>query len=150
MNLREPQLPKPQYTAGDNIGITSSTCIQALHSEYFHYVQWLIPHPYLVSFLFIPSLYSLLFNSKNFSFSSYIYNIHVYTLYHYDTVHCIATATDSTIGSLLISPSMQIRDELPELKAIVQYKGELSQEYPNVYNVRVATASHLHCTLNCI
>ena len=29
-----------------------------------------IPHPYLVSFLFIPSLYSLLFNSRNFSFSS--------------------------------------------------------------------------------
>ena len=33
-----------------------------------------IPHPYLVSFLFIPSLYPPLFNSKNFSFSSkYIY-----------------------------------------------------------------------------
>ena len=30
---------------------------------------------------------------------------------------------------------IQIRDELPELKAIVQYKGELSQEYPNVYTV---------------
>jgi long-chain-fatty-acid--CoA ligase ACSBG len=28
---------------------------------------------------------------------------------------------------------LKIRDELPELKAIVQYKGELSQEYPNVY-----------------
>ena len=26
MNLLEPHLPKPQYTAGDNIGITSSTC----------------------------------------------------------------------------------------------------------------------------
>ena len=29
-------------------------------------------HPYLVSFLFIPSLYPPLFNSKNFSFSSYL------------------------------------------------------------------------------
>jgi long-chain-fatty-acid--CoA ligase ACSBG len=29
---------------------------------------------------------------------------------------------------------LKIRDELPELKAIVQYKGELSQEYPNVYD----------------
>ena len=26
MNLLEPHLPKPQYTADDNIGITSSTC----------------------------------------------------------------------------------------------------------------------------
>ena len=31
--------------------------------------------------------------------------------------------------------TLQIRDELPELKAIVQYKGELSQDYPGVYNV---------------
>ena len=30
---------------------------------------------------------------------------------------------------------IQIRDELPELKAIVQYKGKLSQEYSNVYDV---------------
>jgi long-chain-fatty-acid--CoA ligase ACSBG len=28
---------------------------------------------------------------------------------------------------------LKIRDELPELKAIVQYKGELSQDYPDVY-----------------
>ena len=31
--------------------------------------------------------------------------------------------------------TFQIRDEIPELKAIVQYKGELSQDYPEVYNV---------------
>lgn len=30
---------------------------------------------------------------------------------------------------------MQIRDRLPHLKAIVQYKGKLSQNYDNVYDV---------------
>jgi long-chain-fatty-acid--CoA ligase ACSBG len=30
---------------------------------------------------------------------------------------------------------LEIRDDLPDLTAIVQYKGELSQEYPNVYDV---------------
>lgn len=30
---------------------------------------------------------------------------------------------------------MQIRDNLPDLKAIVQYKGKLSQEYKDVYDV---------------
>ena len=44
-----------QPTAGGNIGITSSTCMV------WRIPQWAIPnvqcHPYLVSFLFIPSLY---------------------------------------------------------------------------------------------
>ena len=30
---------------------------------------------------------------------------------------------------------LQVRDCLPHLKAIVQYKGKLSQKYPNVYEV---------------
>ena len=30
---------------------------------------------------------------------------------------------------------LQIRDRLPHLKAIVQYKGKLSQQYPNVHEV---------------
>ena len=30
---------------------------------------------------------------------------------------------------------MQVRDRLPHLKAIVQYKGKLSQAYENVYDV---------------
>ena len=30
----------------------------------------------------------------------------------------------------------QIRDQLPDLKAIVQYKDKLSQQYENVYDVR--------------
>ena len=33
------------------------------------------------------------------------------------------------------SPPLQVRDRLPHLKAIVQYKGKLSQEYPDVYEV---------------
>ena len=49
-----------------NIGITSSTCRHCTLS----FLPLCAAHPYLVSFLFIPSLYSLLFNSKNFSFSS--------------------------------------------------------------------------------
>ena len=32
-------------------------------------------------------------------------------------------------------PPPQVRDQLPHLKAIVQYKGKLSQEYENVYDV---------------
>ena len=48
-----------------------------------------MPHPYLVSFLFIPSLYSLLFNSKNFSFSSFIRNNDKYSiLYVANSVKC--------------------------------------------------------------
>jgi len=30
---------------------------------------------------------------------------------------------------------LQVRDRLPHLKAIVQYKGKLSEQYPNVYEV---------------
>ena len=30
---------------------------------------------------------------------------------------------------------MQVKDRLPHLKAIVQYKGKLSQEYDKVYDV---------------
>ena len=30
---------------------------------------------------------------------------------------------------------LQVRDRLPHLKAIVQYKGKLSQAYDNVYDV---------------
>ena len=30
---------------------------------------------------------------------------------------------------------LQVQDDLPHLKAIVQYKGKLSQKYPNVYEV---------------
>ena len=30
---------------------------------------------------------------------------------------------------------MQVRDRLPHLKAIVQYRGKLSQAYDNVYDV---------------
>ena len=29
----------------------------------------------------------------------------------------------------------QVRDQLPHLKAIVQYKGKLSQDYENTYDV---------------
>jgi len=29
----------------------------------------------------------------------------------------------------------QMRDKLPHLKAIVQYKGEVAKDYPDVYNV---------------
>ena len=36
---------------------------------------------------------------------------------------------------LIDSSLLQVRDRLPHLKAIVQYKGKLSQEYPNVYEV---------------
>ena len=38
------------------------------------------------------------------------------------------------------STLLQVRDRLPHLKAIVQYKGKLSQEYPNVYEV---TCTHI-------
>ena len=44
---------------------------------------------------------------------------------------------------------LQIRDELPELKAIVQYKGELSQEYPNVYDVRAYLSMNNYMYYNC-
>lgn len=36
----------------------------------------------------------------------------------------------------------QIRDQLPELKAIVQYKGKLAQTYPDVYEVNACTVPH--------
>ena len=55
--------------SSENIGITSSTCRHCTLSNSIMCSDF-IPHPYLVSFLFIPSLYSLLFNSKTFSFSS--------------------------------------------------------------------------------
>ena len=29
----------------------------------------------------------------------------------------------------------QIREKLPHLKVIVQYKGEVNKDYPDVYNV---------------
>ena len=38
--------------------------------------------------------------------------------------------------------SLQVRDRLTHLKAIVQYKGKLSQEYTNVYEV-----THTHTAL---
>ena len=57
-----------QHTAGDNIGITSSTCMV------WRIPQWAIPnvqcHPYLVSFLFIPSLYLSFLIRRSFLFSS--------------------------------------------------------------------------------
>ena len=31
--------------------------------------------------------------------------------------------------------TFQVREQLPNLKAIVQYKGELSNQYPDVYEV---------------
>ena len=36
---------------------------------------------------------------------------------------------------------VQVRDRLPHLKAIVQYKGKLSQEYDKVYDVSAAAVS---------
>ena len=53
--------------SSDNIGITSSTCRHCTVSNSIMCSDFM-PHPYLVSFLFIPSLYPLLFNSKNFYF----------------------------------------------------------------------------------
>src|SRR6218665_3058272 len=32
---------------------------------------------------------------------------------------------------------LQVRDQLPNLKAIVQYKGQPKQPYPNVYSVKI-------------
>ena len=53
---------------GGNIGITSSTCMV------WRITQWAIPyvqyHPYLVSFLFIPSLYPSFLIRRIFLFSS--------------------------------------------------------------------------------
>ena len=43
------------------------------------------------------------------------------------------------------APPLQVRDRLPHLKAIVQYKGKLSQEYPNVYEVTPLHTPHA-CT----
>ena len=50
-----------------------------------------------------------------------------------------------------------MRDQLPHLKGIVQYKGKLSQNYPHVYDVRECTSNsrHVVCgklnlTLECI
>ena len=42
------------------------------------------------------------------------------------------------------APPLQVRDRLPHLKAIVQYKGKLSQEYPNVYEVTPLHTPHAH------
>ena len=38
---------------------------------------------------------------------------------------------------------VQVRDQLPHLKAIVQYTGKLSQEYENTYDV---SAQMITCT----
>ena len=47
--------------------------------------------------------------------------------------------------SVGVFPPLQVRDRLPHLKAIVQYKGKLSQEYPNVYEVTpLHTHTHTH------
>lgn len=45
--------------------------------------------------------------------------------------------TESSYKILIsfLSLSSQVRDQLPHLKAIVQYKGELEQKLPNVYTV---------------
>ena len=37
---------------------------------------------------------------------------------------------------------LQVRKDLPHLKAIVQYKGKLSEQYPDVYDV-----SSIHITI---
>ncbi len=42
----------------------------------------------------------------------------------------------------------QIRDSLPNLKAIVQYKGKLSEEYKDVYDVGHVTGHTCHMTLS--
>ena len=57
--------------SSDNIGIT--TCWHCTPSNFIMCSDF-IPHPYLVSFLFI--LYPLLFNSKNFFLFSSIIIIH--------------------------------------------------------------------------
>ena len=36
---------------------------------------------------------------------------------------------------LMLNLQCQVRDQLPHLKAIVQYKGKLSQQHPNVLEV---------------
>lgn len=45
-----------------------------------------------------------------------------------------------------------MRDRLPHLKAIVQYKGKLSQNYPYVYGVRQCTSNMrvVHGKLNAV
>jgi long-subunit acyl-CoA synthetase (AMP-forming) len=45
----------------------------------------------------------------------------------------IVVDTDSQLQKIL-----QVRHRLPELKAIVQYRGELKQKYNNVYTVLLA------------
>ena len=65
---------------GDNIGITSSTCRHCTLSNSIIMCAALYPIPILSPFLFLPSLYSLLFNSKNFLFSS-TYNISQVKMY---------------------------------------------------------------------
>ena len=42
----------------------------------------------------------------------------------------------------LVDVCLQVRNRLPHLKAIVQYKGKLRQKYPNVYEV-----THIHAIL---
>ena len=51
--------------SSDNIGITLSTCRHCTLSNFIMCSDFIL-HPYLVSFLFMPFLYPLLFNSKNF------------------------------------------------------------------------------------
>lgn len=51
----------------------------------------------------------------------------------------IVVDTDSQLQKIL-----QIRHRLPELKAIIQYRGELKQKYDNVYTVLSVFS---HCSI---
>ena len=72
------------FQQGDNIGITSSTCRHCTLSNSIMYSDS-YPIP-ILSLLFIPSLYPLLFNSKNFYlFSSllpFFYCMHSHQVYN--------------------------------------------------------------------
>ena len=49
--------------------------------------------------------------------------------------------TADVVAMATLAICLQVRKDLPNLKAIVQYKGKLSESYPDVYDVSYTSGS---------
>ena len=76
-------------------------------------------------------------------------HVHSYVLI-FDVTHSFEVLVcEGFMYMFILCTFPQIRDQLPELKAIVQYKGKLAQTYPDVYEVSTSYYNYVIILMCC-
>ena len=100
-------------------------------------------HWLLIDFKFLKIVWKSLYCSCLFNchISCSGFAVGIYSTNSPEACHYVADDSEANIcvveNDAQLQKILQVRDRLPHLRAIIQYRGQLSKRYPNVYTVSI-------------